>query len=167
MIKFQNLLFSHKQIISDISQKTFRFWYGVAILFFVAYTIHSFMPVVQSDQLDTSLPYMETLDLILLTYLLYSLLFLKKIGWYIFVGSLISISVSTVRFVLLMLFLHVVEFVFHVILIKLAIVSSKTLNSTVDHIEFISFGYYYFILVSFLFAHYKSEFGKAVYLDKN
>lgn len=167
MNKLYNLFFSHDFLILDIQQKRFRTFYGIAILFFVCFTIFTFQPIGEVDVLDSSSPlYMTILDTLLVVTLIYSFFVFKKSGWFIFVGSLISISISTIRFFSVMLLIHLIEFIFHVLLIKIGFLSSKTLNSALDHIEFISFVYYYFILLSFLYFHYKSEVRKVDYITK-
>lgn len=157
MIKIYKFFFSHSFLISDIKQKRFRVFYGIAILFFICSTIYTFQPSPEIEVLESSLWYMPILDSIIAINLIYSIFVLKKSGWYIFVGTLISVSLGLIRFLLVMSALHLVEFIFHLSLIKMGLLSSKTINSAVGTITFISFVYYYFILMSFLIAHYKSE----------
>lgn len=105
-----NKLFSHDWFISDIQQKRFRLFYGISILFFISYTVYLFLPFDVAEIEGYGLPIIEVLHGIFGLYLIYSVLSFKKTGWFIFVGSLVSMSVSTLRFFLMSLLINVVEF---------------------------------------------------------
>lgn len=167
MSMFYKLFFSHEWLLRDIFLKRFRAIYWIPILFFIGCLVALSQPLRNPTITSDGVYYAYLVALLFLFYFLYPLFYVRKYGIFILIGTLVSFTISLLRFFLFTIGLLIIEFPIHSILIKIRVSSINNLKASANILLFIGFLYFIYLLLSFLYLHRKNMKEIPPNLNKN